>query len=93
MLHKLTTAAQMRSAALRVREALEAAAQAAAEAVEELAAAKADASAVVPNTRTINGKALSGDVVLNAADVGAADAQYVDRAVQAAVTGAMEGEY
>lgn len=34
-------------------------------------AAKADASAVVPNSRTVNGHALSADVVLDADDVGA----------------------
>lgn len=92
-MNKLTTAAQMRSAVLRAREALAATAQAAAEAVEELAAAKADRSAVVPNTRTVNGKGLNEDITLSAEDVGAADVLYVDRAVQAAIAGAIEGEY
>ena len=50
-------------------------------------------AAVVPVTRTVNGKALDSDITLSAADVGAATAAQVNQAIDKAITGAMEGEY
>lgn len=50
-------------------------------------------AAVVPVTRKINGKALSADITLTAADVGAATMDQVKPEINAAITGAMEEAY
>ena len=63
-----------------------------------------DGSGLVPMTRTVNGKPLSEDIALNAADVGADAAgaaqtaldsakTYADEAIAAAITGAIGGSY
>ena len=47
----------------------------------------------VPVSRTVNGKALSGDISLSAADVGAATVEQVNAAIQAAVLSSWEASY
>lgn len=50
-------------------------------------------AAVVPVTRKVNGKTLSADITLTAADVGAATMTQVNDAIDTAINGAIGGTY
>lgn len=73
----ISTTAANAAAAAASASAAAASAQEAADAVEQI---ESELSGYVPNTRTVNGKALSSDITLDAADVGARDATWTPTA-------------
>lgn len=54
---------------------------------------QSDIDSKVPNTRTVNGKALSTNIILSAYDVGAATMAEVNSAIQTAIGNAIGGSY